>query len=123
MVNATNETNVSQKVYKQHCGQSRPEELRLNKIVSEIKKGSTPTSDDFKFLYKELNLSLRTAYGIYLSMCTEEKVSKVITWRTFYMQCSGYRVLKDNTIKALAKYALMCTGVKEAVIVNDTITL
>lgn len=127
MVKATNETNVSQKKCKYHCENSHPEELRLKKIVSEMKQGATPTSDDFKFLYKELNLSLRTAYGIYLAMCKEKNVSKVITWRTFYMQCNGYRALKPNTIEALVKYVNMFYNeqgsVVKAVIANDTITL
>lgn len=127
MVNATNKTNVSQKGCKQYIGQSRPEELRLRQIVSGMKHDVTPAPDDCKFLCKELNLNLRTAYGIYLAMCKEKDVSKVITWRTFYMQCNGYRVLKPNTIEALMKYVNMTYGEQalslKAVIANDVITL
>lgn len=127
MVKATNETNVSQKECKYHCGNSHPEELRLRQIVSAMKYGATPASDDCKFLCKELNLNLRTAYGIYLAMCKEKDISKVITWRTFYMQCNGYRVLKPNTIEALVKYVNMFydeqSSVLKALNVNDTITL
>lgn len=127
MVNATNETNVSQKGCKQDYGKCQPEELRLRQIVSAMKHGATPASDDCKFLCKELNLNLRTAYGIYLAMCKEKGISKVITWRTFYMQCNGYRVLKPNTIEALVKYVNMFydeqASVLKAVIANDVVTL
>lgn len=120
MVNATN---VSQKASKHSYVTSHTEELKLKQIMSEMKRTSHFNPEDWHFLHKELNLNLRTAYGIYLAMCREERIAKVITWRTFYMQCNGYRVLKENTIKALAKYALICAGTKEAMTANDTITL
>ena len=97
-------TNVSQKARKSTYGVSRPEEIRLKKIVEKIKLTANFDIDDWSFIRKELGLSLRVIYGVYLAMCTEEGISKVITWRTFYMQCNGYRKLKPNTIRAIVKF-------------------
>lgn len=96
--------NVSQKGNFAHCGNSHPEELRLMEIKNTIRRGTPITIADWKLVSKEMNLSLRTAYGIYISMCKEQGISRIISWRTFYMQCNGYRTLKANTIMALTRY-------------------
>lgn len=97
-------THVSQKECKSTCGVSRPEEIRLKQIVEQIKSTASFDLHDWLFIRKELGLSLRIIYGVYLAMCAEEGISKVITWRTFYMQCNGYRKLKPNTIRAVVKF-------------------
>lgn len=101
MVNATN---VSQKECNRSNRVFRPEELRLKKIIEGMKLTSSFSPEDWKFICKELNLNLRTIYGVYLAMCAEENITKVLTWRTFYMQCNGYRTLKPNTMRAVVKY-------------------
>lgn len=102
--NMVNATNVSQKESKCACGTFHPEELRLKKIIEGMKSTSSFSPDDWKFICKELHLNLRTIYGVYLAMCAEENITKVLTWRTFYMQCNGYRTLKPNTMRAVVKY-------------------
>lgn len=66
--------------------------------------------DDIAFILHEGHLNLRTAYGVYMSLCMEKDIRKKITWRTFYMQCSGYRTLKPNTMEAVARFVAMMIG-------------
>lgn len=65
------------------------------------------SQDDIAFILHEGHLHLRTAYGVYMSMCMEKDIRKKITWRTFYMQCSGYRTLKPHTMEAVARFVVM----------------
>lgn len=68
------------------------------------------SQDDIAFILHEGHLDLRTAYGVYMSLCMEKDIRKKITWRTFYMQCSGYRTLKPNTMEAVARFVAMMIG-------------
>lgn len=102
--NMVKATNVSQKAREFACGTFRPEEIRLKQIVEKVKLTADLDLADWLLIRKELGLSLRVIYGVYLAMCAEEGISKVITWRTFYMQCNGYRKLKPNTIRAIVKF-------------------
>lgn len=165
MVNATNETNVSQKQRKvlvkiadrllseeevQVClskggiilpsgsmamplseqesitrkfrVRSKNAEKRFMEAYRNI-NGGCYDETDIKFVLKEGSMNLRTIYGIYLSMCNEEGIEKVITWRTFYMQCSGYRTMKPNTMRSVAKYVAMESKSIKVVVADDTITL
>lgn len=139
MVNATNETNVSQKEISTTSKRAGIElsleesvkhsfhfpknaEQRFLEATRNINRECYDEAD-IKFVLKEGRMNLRTIYGIYLSMCNEEGVEKVITWRTFYMQCNGYRTMKPNTMRAVAKFVTMKSKVVKAVIANDTITL
>lgn len=70
------------------------------------------TEEDILFVIKEGHINVRTAYGIYLSLCKEKQVEKVIAWRTFYMQCNGYRTIKPNTMEAIARFVLFQMGPK-----------
>lgn len=78
-------------------------------IVRNIKSGKY-TQDDIAFILKEGRLNIRTAYGVYMSMCMEKDIKKKITWRTFYMQCNEYRTLKPNTMEAIARFVVMMVG-------------
>lgn len=163
MVNATNETNVSQKVCKvpvkiagrllseeetQEClskggmilssGQmamplseresitrkfrvrSKNAEERFMEAYRKIMAGKY-TEEDILFVIKEGNINVRTAYGVYLSFCSEKKIEKVITWRTFYMQCNGYRTIKPNTMEAVARFISVMMG--KTMIADDVVTL
>ena len=73
-------------------------------LIKKIKNGEQCSSDEYLFLIKEGKINLRVIYGVYLSLCQKNSVAKVITWRTFYMQCSGYRTLKPNTMAAISEY-------------------
>lgn len=68
------------------------------------------TEEDILFVIKEGHINVRTAYGVYLSLCKEKQIEKVITWRTFYMQCNGYRTIKPNTMEAIARFVLFPMG-------------
>ena len=76
-------------------------------LIRKMKNKEHLSSENYLFLVKEGTVNLRTAYGVYLSMCKKRNIKKVITWRTFYMQCSGYRTLKPNTMTALSEYIRM----------------
>lgn len=79
-------------------------------VIKKIRNGESCSADDYLFLIKEGNINLRIVYGVYLSMCQKNDITKVITWRTFYMQCNGYRTLKPNTMAAVSEYILMREG-------------
>lgn len=84
-------------------------EERFIEAVRKIKSGNY-TEEDILFVIKEGHLNVRTAYGMYLSICAEKQVEKVITWRTFYMQCNGYRTIKPNTMEAIARFIAVMMG-------------
>uniref|UniRef100_UPI0035694F50 hypothetical protein n=1 Tax=Bacteroides xylanisolvens TaxID=371601 RepID=UPI0035694F50 len=85
------------------------EEQYVN-LIKKIRNGEQCSSSEYLFLIKEGNINLRVIYGVYLSLCQKNGVAKVITWRTFYMQCSGYRTLKPNTMAAISEYIQMKVG-------------
>ena len=85
------------------------EEQYVN-LIKKIRNGEQCSSSEYLFLIKEGNINLRVIYGVYLSLCRKNGVAKVITWRTFYMQCSGYRTLKPNTMAAISEYIQMKVG-------------
>ena len=84
-------------------------EERFIEAYRKIEAGSY-TEDDILFIIKEGHINIRTAYGVYLSLCAEKQVEKIITWRTFYMQCNGYRTIKPNTMEAIARFTLTPMG-------------
>jgi hypothetical protein len=79
-------------------------------LIKKIRNSEQCSSDDYLFVLKEGSINLRVVYGVYLSLCQKNSVSKVITWRTFYMQCNGYRTLKPNTMAAISEYIQMRFG-------------
>ena len=85
------------------------EEQYVN-LIKKIRNGEQCSSSEYLFLIKEGNINLKVIYGVYLSLCQKNGVAKVITWRTFYMQCSGYRTLKPNTMAAISEYIQMKVG-------------
>lgn len=95
--------NLITSVYNPRSARTSPDAV-YQKLLKKVAENPERLNDDeWKFMARELP-HLRTAYGVYLSICEEEKIQKPITWRTFYMQCRGLRTLKANTIKALGEY-------------------
>lgn len=163
MVNATNETNVSQKqrnvpvkivdrllseeeiqtclskggiilpsgnmamplseqesITRKFRVRSKNAEERFMEAYRKIDSGNY-TGEDVLFVIKEGNINVRTAYGVYLSLCAERQIEKVITWRTFYMQCNGYRTIKSNTMEAVVRLISVMMG--KTMIAHNTINL
>lgn len=86
------------------CPRTKNLEEQYLEIIMKIRKGIQCSPDEYNFLIKEGDINLRVVYGVYLSMCQKYNITKVITWRTFYMQCNGYRTLKPNTMAAISEY-------------------
>lgn len=90
-------------VYNPRSARTSPDAVYQKLLMKAAEHPESLNDDEWKLMARELP-HLRTAYGVYLSICEVEKIEKPITWRTFYMQCRGLRTLKANTIKALGEY-------------------
>ena len=90
-------------------GSTSPEAVYKKLWIRVVKNEGTLSCEEWIFMAKEIP-HLRTAYGVYLTNCKKNKVEKIISWRTFYMQCRGLRTLKPNTIQALSDYIRLIDG-------------
>ena len=90
-------------VYNPRSARTSPDAVYQKLLKKAAENPESLNNDEWKFMAKELP-HLRTAYGVYLSICEDKKIEKPISRRTFYMQCRGLRTLKSNTVKALGEY-------------------
>lgn len=70
--------------------------------MEKVRNGEMKDPEFWKSYLKETRPNLHMMYGFYISYCEKNGIKKRLTYRTFYMQCRGYRTLKNNVIEALS---------------------
>lgn len=114
------QNNLINEEYDPRRCRTSPEAIYKNLWNRVVKNEGKLSNEEWIFMAKEIP-NLRTAYGVYLTNYKKHKIEKPITWRTFYMQCRGFRTLKPNTIQALSDYIRLADGQESKVtrVINE----